>query len=57
MTDAATHQNRPLYFRQDDWNALCAPQLAQLGSSVFEQVPPVRALPSSLLRFCVDTSA
>ncbi|BGP08731.1 Telomerase reverse transcriptase [Rhodotorula toruloides] len=39
VTDAATHQNRPLYFRQDDWNVLCAPLLAQLGNSVFEKVP------------------
>ncbi|KAK4334926.1 Telomerase reverse transcriptase [Rhodotorula toruloides] len=39
VTDAATHQNRPLYFRQDDWNALCGPLLAQLGDSVFEKVP------------------
>ncbi|GAA6058467.1 hypothetical protein JCM3770_002740 [Rhodotorula araucariae] len=45
VTDAATHQNRPLYFRQDDWNALCAPLLAQLGSSVFEQVPPSQLIP------------
>ncbi|GAA5844734.1 hypothetical protein JCM9279_002901 [Rhodotorula babjevae] len=45
VTDAATHQNRPLYFRQDDWNKICAPLLAQLGSSVFEQVPPEQLLP------------
>ncbi|BGP40727.1 Telomerase reverse transcriptase [Rhodotorula kratochvilovae] len=45
VTDAATHQNRPLYFRQDDWSALCAPLLAQLGSSVFEQVPSSQLIP------------
>ncbi|GAA5992398.1 hypothetical protein JCM10908_000464, partial [Rhodotorula pacifica] len=39
VTDTATHQNRPLYFRQDDWNTLCAPLLKQLGDSVFEKVP------------------
>ncbi|BGP25246.1 Telomerase reverse transcriptase [Rhodotorula toruloides] len=39
VTDAATHQNRPLYFRQDDWNVLCTPLLAQLGDTVFEKVP------------------
>lgn len=41
VTDTATHQNRPLYFRQDDWNTLCAPLLKQLGDSVFEKVPLV----------------
>ncbi|GAA6017946.1 hypothetical protein JCM10207_002715 [Rhodosporidiobolus poonsookiae] len=40
VTDAATHQNRPLYFRQDDWNVLTAPLLDTLGTSVFEKVPP-----------------
>jgi hypothetical protein len=47
VTDTATHQNRPLYFRQDDWTALCAPLLKQLGDSVFEKVPlvsPFRSL-------------
>ncbi|BGP32724.1 Telomerase reverse transcriptase [Rhodotorula toruloides] len=39
VTDAATHQNRPLYFRQDDWTVLCAPLVAQLGDTVFEKVP------------------
>ncbi|GJN91088.1 hypothetical protein Rhopal_004105-T1 [Rhodotorula paludigena] len=39
VTDSATHQNRPLYFRQDDWTALSAPLLEQLGQSVFEKVP------------------
>lgn len=41
VTDTATHQNRPLYFRQDDWSTLCAPLLKQLGDSVFEKVPIV----------------
>ncbi|GAA5851509.1 hypothetical protein JCM8547_001116 [Rhodosporidiobolus lusitaniae] len=45
VTDAATHQNRPLYFRQDDWNALCAPLLENLGQSVFEKVPTSQLLP------------
>ncbi|GAA5958254.1 hypothetical protein JCM10213_002618 [Rhodosporidiobolus nylandii] len=45
VTDAATHQHRPLYFRQDDWNALCAPLLAALGKTVFEKVPPTQLIP------------
>ncbi|GAA5915420.1 hypothetical protein JCM6882_001418 [Rhodosporidiobolus microsporus] len=44
VTDAATHQNRPLYFRQDDWNALCAPLLESLGSTVFEKVPATQLI-------------
>ncbi|GAA5826431.1 hypothetical protein JCM11251_002363 [Rhodosporidiobolus azoricus] len=44
VTDAATHQNRPLYFRQDDWSALCAPLLESLGSTVFEKVPATRLI-------------
>ncbi|BGP56240.1 hypothetical protein JCM8202_005757 [Rhodotorula sphaerocarpa] len=44
VTDSVTHHNRPLYFRQDDWNKLCAPLLKQLGDSVFEKVPLVEAL-------------
>ncbi|GAA6017246.1 hypothetical protein JCM11491_001868 [Sporobolomyces phaffii] len=39
VTDSATHQNRPLYFRQDDWKALTAPLLESLGQTVFERVP------------------
>ncbi|GAA5871307.1 hypothetical protein JCM16303_000711 [Sporobolomyces ruberrimus] len=39
VTDSATHQNRPLYFRQDDWAALTAPLLESLGNTVFERVP------------------
>ncbi|GAA5865197.1 hypothetical protein JCM1840_003940 [Sporobolomyces johnsonii] len=39
VTDSATHQNRPLYFRQDDWATLCAPLLESLGTAVFEKVP------------------
>ncbi|GAA5836251.1 hypothetical protein JCM5353_002655 [Sporobolomyces roseus] len=31
VTDSATHQNRPLYFRQDDWTALNLPLLESLG--------------------------
>lgn len=44
VTDSATHQNRPLYFRQDDWKALTAPLLEALGKTVFERVPDVRLL-------------
>ncbi|GAA5952834.1 hypothetical protein JCM3765_002979 [Sporobolomyces pararoseus] len=39
VTDSATHQNRPLFFRQDDWQALTAPLLESLGQTVFERVP------------------
>ncbi|GAA5934697.1 telomerase reverse transcriptase [Sporobolomyces koalae] len=39
VTDSATHQNRPLYFRQDDWAALSAPLLESLGETVFERIP------------------
>ncbi|CEQ41347.1 SPOSA6832_03072 [Sporobolomyces salmonicolor] len=39
VTDSATHQNRPLFFRQDDWATLCAPLLESLGTAVFEKVP------------------
>ncbi|GAA5959406.1 hypothetical protein JCM21900_006848 [Sporobolomyces salmonicolor] len=39
VTDSATHQNRPLFFRQDDWGTLCAPLLESLGTAVFEKVP------------------
>ncbi|GAA5910442.1 telomerase reverse transcriptase [Sporobolomyces salmoneus] len=39
VTDSATHQNRPLYFRQDDWKALTAPLLESLGQTVFERIP------------------
>ncbi|GAA5841755.1 hypothetical protein JCM5353_007420 [Sporobolomyces roseus] len=39
VTDSATHQNRPLYFRQDDWTALTLPLLESLGKTVFERIP------------------
>ena len=42
VTDSATHQNRPLYFRQDDWHALTLPLLESLGKTVFERIPDVR---------------
>ncbi|GAA6062681.1 hypothetical protein JCM10212_002504 [Sporobolomyces blumeae] len=39
VTDSATHHNRPLYFRHDDWTALTAPLLQSLGKTVFEKIP------------------
>ncbi|GAA5971226.1 hypothetical protein JCM11641_004195 [Rhodosporidiobolus odoratus] len=45
VTDAAMHQNRPLYFRQDDWNALSTPLLDSLRNTVFEKVPATQIIP------------
>lgn len=41
ITDSAIHQNRPLFFRQDDWDRLCAPLLGTLGKTIFERIPAV----------------
>ncbi|GAA6042852.1 hypothetical protein JCM8097_007190 [Rhodosporidiobolus ruineniae] len=45
VTNAATQANRPLYYRQDDWNALCEPLLESLANTVFERVPANQLIP------------
>ncbi|KAG5221222.1 telomerase reverse transcriptase [Salix suchowensis] len=35
-------RNKTLYFRQDDWETLCAPLLEKLTSTTFKQIPDVR---------------
>lgn len=52
ITDSATHQNRPLFFRQDDWERLCAPLLGTLGKTIFERIPAVSRPFSIAERLC-----
>lgn len=44
ITESASYRNRTLYFRQDDWNAICKPLLENLGQTQFEKIPRVRLL-------------
>ena len=42
LTESAKSRNRTLFFRQDDWDAVCKPLLATLQRTMFEEVPKVR---------------
>ncbi|ESK87254.1 telomerase reverse transcriptase [Moniliophthora roreri MCA 2997] len=43
VTESAVFRNRILYFRQDDWNVLCAPLLQDLKTEKFEKIPDEEA--------------
>lgn len=38
VTDSSAFRNRVLYFRQDDWEVLCAPLIHQLSEKTFRQI-------------------
>lgn len=44
ITETAAYRNKTLYFRQDDWNVLSRPVLAQLKETIFEPVTRAEAL-------------
>ncbi|KAL8280819.1 hypothetical protein RQP46_006823 [Phenoliferia psychrophenolica] len=39
MTESAKSRNRTLFFRQDDWDAVCRPLLATIQKTMFDEVP------------------
>ncbi|KAK4702528.1 telomerase reverse transcriptase, partial [Phenoliferia sp. Uapishka_3] len=43
MTESASSRNRTLFFRQDDWEAVCKPLLATLQQSMFNELPKQNA--------------
>jgi telomerase reverse transcriptase len=38
VTDSSAFRNRVLYFRQDDWETLCAPLIDQLSEKTFKEI-------------------
>ncbi|KAF7424166.1 hypothetical protein PC9H_009469 [Pleurotus ostreatus] len=43
ITESSAFRNKTLYFRQDDWETLCAPLLEKLTLTTFTQIPDVDA--------------
>ena len=41
-TESSMFRNRILYFRQDDWKALCEPLIDRLTAVTFKEMDPVR---------------
>jgi len=41
VTESSLKRQKVLYFRQDDWEALCAPLIDRLTSATFEKMPEV----------------
>lgn len=41
VTDSSAFRNRVLYFRQDDWETLCAPLIDQLSEKTFKEMEKV----------------
>jgi telomerase reverse transcriptase len=41
ITDSSAFRNQVMYFRQDDWEALCAPLLDRLTTTTFQRLPQV----------------
>ncbi|KAF4597579.1 hypothetical protein EYR40_008041 [Pleurotus pulmonarius] len=39
ITESSAFRNKTLYFRQDDWETLCAPLLEKLTLTTFKQIP------------------
>ena len=42
VTETSAFRNHVMYFRQDDWETLCAPLVDRLTSETFEKVSEVR---------------
>jgi telomerase reverse transcriptase len=42
-TESGAFRNRVLFFRHDDWAALCAPLLERLAAGTFRKLAPVQA--------------
>ena len=42
ITESSAFRNRVLYFRQDDWQTLCAPLVDRLTASTFQRLSDVR---------------
>lgn len=43
ITETSAFRNYVMYFRQDDWETLCAPLIDRLTSGTFEKVSEVRS--------------
>lgn len=43
VTESAKSRNRTLFFRQDDWAAVCKPLLRTIQQSMFEEIPQRKA--------------
>ena len=41
VTDSSAFRNKLLYFRQDDWETLCAPLIDQLSEKTFKEIEKV----------------
>lgn len=41
VTDSSAFRNQVLYFRQDDWETLCAPLIDQLSEKTFKEIEKV----------------
>ena len=44
VTESSNHRNRLFYFRHDIWRAMAEPSLAELRSTMFQEIPTVKAL-------------
>ena len=42
VTETSAFRNYVMYFRQDDWETLCAPLVDRLTSETFEKVSKVK---------------
>lgn len=56
ITESSAFKNKVLYFRQDDWDVLCAPLIERLTSVTFSKLEevtphPIFTYPTSISRF------
>ena len=49
VTDSSAFRNQVLYFRQDDWETLCAPLIDQLSEKTFKEIEKVVNLIDSII--------
>jgi Telomerase ribonucleoprotein complex - RNA binding domain len=54
VTESSAFRNRILYFRQDDWNTLCAPLIDRLSSDTFVKIDKVTDI-QTLWRLCLKS--
>lgn len=42
VTESSAFRNKVIYFRHDDWSALCAPLVEKLSTDTFQRIEQVR---------------
>lgn len=50
ITESSAYRMQVLYFRQDDWQQLCAPLLKHLTSNTYHKLEPVNIVSAGILR-------